>query len=37
MWIVNGPASIVPVDGEGMEASKVTGQKILPGRAFACL
>jgi hypothetical protein len=26
MWIVNGPASIVPLDGEGMDARKVTGR-----------
>jgi hypothetical protein len=25
MWIVNGPASIVPLDGEGMLARKVNG------------
>ena len=37
MWIVNGPRSIVPLCGEGMYASKVTGQKILPARARACL
>ena len=32
MWIVNGPRSIVPLDGDGMEARKVTGQGILPER-----
>jgi hypothetical protein len=37
MWIVNGPTSIVPLEGEGMFASKVTGQKILPTPAGACL
>src|SRR5207247_8353079 len=37
MWIVNGPTSIVPLEGEGMLASKVTGQKILPTPACACL
>jgi hypothetical protein len=28
MWIVNGPASIVPLDGEGMEAKKVTALRF---------
>src|SRR4029450_4081755 len=37
MWIVNGPTSIVPLEGEGMLARKVTGQKILPTPARACL
>src|SRR6266516_5042468 len=36
MWIVNGPRSIVPLCGEGMDASKVTGQKILPDRSASC-
>src|SRR6266508_560202 len=36
MWIVNGPASIVPLEGDGMLARKVTGQEILPGRAASC-
>jgi hypothetical protein len=30
MWIVNGPRSIVPLDGDGMNARKFRGQWILP-------
>ena len=30
MWIVSGPTSTVPLCGEGIEASKVTRQRILP-------
>src|ERR671937_2374761 len=37
MWIVSGPTSIVPLCGEGMLARNVTGQKILPAAAGACL
>src|SRR6266508_7029635 len=37
MWIVNGPASIVPLDGEGMFARRVTGRKrILPTPPASC-
>src|SRR5215213_261717 len=31
MWIVSGPRSIVPDDGEGMEAKRPTAERILPG------
>jgi hypothetical protein len=30
MWIVSGPRSIVPDEGEGMEARKVKADRILP-------
>src|SRR5690348_11792021 len=30
MWIVSGPTSTVPLCGDGIEASKVTRQRILP-------
>jgi hypothetical protein len=30
MWIVSGPTSMVPLCGEGIEASRVTRQRILP-------
>jgi hypothetical protein len=33
MWIVIGPSSSVPEDGEGMEARSVTAERILPSRA----
>jgi hypothetical protein len=36
MWIVNGPRSIVPLDGDGMDARKLTGQGILPGSEASC-
>src|SRR5438876_2862053 len=36
MWIVSGPRSIVPLCGEGIEASKVTGQGILPDALASC-
>jgi hypothetical protein len=28
MWIVNGPRSIVPLDGDGMNARKLTGRRF---------
>jgi len=36
MWIVSGPRSIVPLCGEEIEASRDTGQAILPGVDEAC-
>ena len=33
MWIVTGPSSSVPEDGDGMEASSVTAERIVPRRA----
>ena len=33
MWIVIGPSSIVPEDGEGMDASRFTAERILPSLA----
>ena len=30
MWIVIGPSSIVPEDGDGMDASRFTAERILP-------
>jgi hypothetical protein len=30
MWMVSGPSSIVPDEGEGMEAITFTGRRILP-------
>ena len=36
MWIVIGPRSSVPDEGEGMEARNVIRQSILPGDAKAC-
>ena len=30
MWIVSGPRSIVPDEGDGMDARKVTAEGILP-------
>src|SRR5512134_4187180 len=33
MWIVIGPSSRVPEDGDGMEASSVTAERIVPRRA----
>ncbi len=30
MWIVIGPISSVPEDGEGMDASRCTAERILP-------
>src|SRR5215212_7075164 len=32
MWIVSGPSSSVPEDGEGIEARSGTGRGILPAR-----
>jgi transposase len=33
MWIVTGPRSSVPEDGEGMEARRLTAASILPAAA----
>ena len=30
MWIVSGPRSIVPDEGDGMDATKVKAEGILP-------
>src|ERR1700730_2791182 len=37
MWIVSGPRPIVPREGDGMNARKLTGQRILPTAPGACL
>ena len=36
MWIVSGPRSRVPDEGEGIEARKDTGREILPARPGEC-
>ena len=33
MWIVTGPRSSVPEDGDGIDARSITAERILPTRA----